>query len=302
MSDYVLTLQRLFDVLTRYRAPTEFVKGWIGSDPFNAISQPNGDMYGLSSIEFAEYIIALLSPKIPLYSTYITNRFIKKALFGVPSTYVKATKEITDDRKWFVYINGLMTNGRICDNNVRCIEEELGRHGCVNAVANETDSVYADFLKSVPFYSGSGLTDATVLVATVLLEKILDPEVDNCVVIAHSHGCQVMGLVLNTIWKLNIEYETKRDFMRKLEVYNFATPTLYYNYVVDELPYIEHIANEYDFVANTSGIGLYDTTRVSTHDGKIVIREGAYGHLFNIHYMAGFKDNFPESQLINHMK
>jgi hypothetical protein len=301
MNNTELILQRVGGLIGRYYVPTMFIKGVVGTHPFNIALQPYGDIYGLSFLELAQYIIALLSPKIPIYSTYITNQFIKKSLFGVPSKYVKAETEITDDRKWFVFINGLMANGRICENNVQCIEKELNRSGCVNAIANETDSVYTDFLKSVPFYSGSGLTDATVLIAALLLEKMLDLEVDHCVVIVHSHGCQVMGLVLDTIRKLNIADETKRNFMRKLDVYNFATPTVDYNYVVDELPYIEHIANEYDFVANLSGIGLFATPE-STHDGKIIVRKEAYGHFFNTYYMAGFKDNFPESQLINHMK
>lgn len=301
MSNKELILQRLSDLIKRYYSPITSVKGVIGNEPLNAIIKPYGDIHGLTVAELVQYAIALLSPKLPIYSTYITNEFIKKSLFGVPSIYIKAETEITEDKRWFVYINGLMTNRRICENNVRCIEEELNRIGCVNAVANETDSVYTDLLKSIPFYSGTGLTDATVLIAGLLLEKLLSPEVEHCVVIAHSHGCQVMGVVLDIIRMVGILDETKRMFMSKLEVYNISTPTIDYYYVIDELPYIEHIANEYDLVANLSGIGMNETQTV-THDGNIIVLKGKFGHFFNTYYMSGFKENFPESRLNEHVK
>jgi len=300
MSDSEIKLSRIRGLIARYYSPVELARGLIGTSPTDVILQPYGDVYGLSVGELIQYMIRLLSPKIPIYSTYIPDGIFKNVLFGTSSEYIRADTEITSDKRWFVYINGLATNKRICESNVMCIERELNRVGCVNAIANETDSIYTDVLKGIPFYSGSGLTDATVLITSLIFEKLLDPEVDRCVVIAHSHGCQVMGLLLAIVHNFNISDDLKRKYMGKLEVYNFATPTLEYNYVVDELPYIEHIANEYDVVANLSGIGLDDSPK-TTHDGTKLIRKGVYGHFFNTYYMEDFKNRFPESKLNDHI-
>ena len=74
------------------------------------------------------------------------------------------------------------------------------------------------------------------------------------------------------------------------------------NYIVDKLPYMEHFANENDFVAKLGCNCNKDIEDIISIDGITFINMNKSGHLLNAHYINNFKTDYPKSKLIEYIK
>ena len=72
--------------------------------------------------------------------------------------------------------------------------------------------------------------------------------------------------------------------------------------LMDKYPYMEHFANEDDFVARLGCNCADDVRQYINIDGPVFIKEGKSGHMFNSHYMNNFSEDFPNSRLNNYIK
>ena len=131
---------------------------------------------------------------------------------------------------------------------------------------------------------------------------LADPTVKKVVLIGHSQGGIIVSLVLDRLFA-----DLPAETVAKLEVYTFGSAAAHFNNPrlslkprskgdVTEtstsepphdrcIPYIEHYANEYDLVPRW-GV-LYNVTQLldNRYCGKVFVRMGATGHMFNQHYM-----------------
>ena len=69
------------------------------------------------------------------------------------------------------------------------------------------------------------------------------------------------------------------------------------SYIKDELPYMEHFANDNDLVAALGCNCAEDVKECVNIDGSIFIVKNKSGHMFNAHYINDFENDYPESKL-----
>ncbi len=89
--------------------------------------------------------------------------------------------------------------------------------------------------------------------------------------------------------------EKVMDRLKKLEIYTFANcaDKMRYVHLTRPIPFMEHFANEFDWVAR---LGILSPLRGDSDatieiDGPVYQQKGEWGHLLNEHYLA-FIDNY----------
>ena len=129
----------------------------------------------------------------------------------------------------------------------------------------------------------------------VVKEALTDPRYKKLVLILHSQGGIVGGMIID--WLLD---EVPQDLLQKLEVYTFGNAANHFNnphrYALDvrhktedvlppeskAIRHIEHYANHGDFV---SVWGVLNFIKLSSrYMGRLFVRQGS-GHQLNQHYL-----------------
>jgi len=190
------------------------------------------------------------------------------------------------NNEYWLFINGMGTTQDIHNINHEYLKKVFDRP--INCVYNTTDSIFVDFIECVIDRETEVLTEPSLTTVVYILNALY--RYDKLVVIAHSQGCLIISQVLATLKKLNIDI----NLIKKMEIYAFGNTASKMEYVVETYPYLETIANEYDFFSkfgnNVKNNKLQNSLKV---DGNIYVANNKYGHLLNIHYINSFDKSLP---------
>ncbi|MCJ1415739.1 hypothetical protein MMC32_002072 [Xylographa parallela] len=194
---------------------------------------------------------------------------------------------VNHEHERWLFINGCITGHRGLQLNVNRLAKTFGRP--VTGIHNQTYGLVADLLECLVQRCLAFNTMDVRVAYDYTKACLLDPTIDKVVLIAHSQGGIIASLVLDSLYA-----DLPCAIISKLEVYTFGSAASHFNdphlsrapaatkYCV---PHIEHYVNEMDLVPRW-GV-LYNVCQVldNKYCGKIFVRMGASGHLFNQHYM-----------------
>lgn len=235
--------------------------------------------------------------KLPFYCPNWVPFTIKKIFFGENSTYLPTDNEYDEDGICMVFINGIISNRQLIELNRKDLGLLFNRS--INVIHNVTDSIFTDLVESAVGKNTNELTEASTLALYTVCKKLLDKNIKKLVIICYSQGTIIAANVLNNLSKLGLD---EKEYLEKLEFYCFANCATKMNYIQDKLPYMEHFANENDFVAKLGCNCNKDIEDIISIDGIKFIKMNKSGHLFNTHYINNFKINYPESKLLKYIK
>ncbi|KAF2146735.1 uncharacterized protein K452DRAFT_282924 [Aplosporella prunicola CBS 121167] len=236
---------------------------------------------------FIVYCVTAICLNIPIW--WIVNGF-DPTVQSQPK--IASDKEHPDE--YWIFINGVSVGRYWLQANVDRLAKIFGRP--VTGIHNPTNGMIFDLIQCMVErnfgYSTQDVRDAYKLVK----EALMDEKRKKVMLILHSQGGIQGGLIVD--WLLA---EMPGDIMRKLEVYTFGCAANHFNnphrssgrLKDDEaaqrshskhkvIRYIEHYANDSDFVANW---GILNFAHIANRFmGRLLQREGM-GHLLNQHYL-----------------
>tara|TARA_Y100000816_G_scaffold291175_1_gene281734 strand:- start:986 stop:1861 length:876 start_codon:yes stop_codon:yes gene_type:complete len=273
---------------------TSIVGNRFFSNFFDSNSEMNKSNWDfMNTLKFISDIFII---KIPLYCPKWVPYSIRIIFFGDNSRYY-ADNEESQNGECMIFLNGILYNDITIKQTQSILKNMFNRP--INILKNASDSIISDIIESLVGKFTQELDEASTIALYTICNKLLDEKIDKLIIICHSQGSIIMSNVLKNLYKLGLN---KQEYMKKLEIYSFATCATKMNYVVDELPYMEHFANDNDFVANLGCNCADDIKHLITIDGKINIKRDKSGHMFNTHYINNFSNDFPESKLLTYVK
>lgn len=249
-----------------------------------------------SFIKFCKLCSDLFLIKLPISSPSWIPNCLRLIIFGQNSKYIPNSQEIDNSGNCFIYINGILSNEDVVRSNQKQLELLLKKP--INIIHNVTDSLIMDLLECIIGRETEDLTEASTITLYTICTKLLDDNINKIILICHSQGTIIVAKVIRSLKKLGLN---KRKYLEKLEIYAFASCASKMNYIMDELPYMEHFANENDFVAKLGCNRPEEISKYISIDGTIFIIKNKSGHMFNSHYINNFKEDYPNSKLINYM-
>jgi hypothetical protein len=195
-------------------------------------------------------------------------------------------------------------------------------------IQNSTDSLWIDLYECAlgkEWYKKTSNTEAARIAFPAIYDALKDPEKKRVVVICHSQGTIIMGIVLHALEALAVTpvpaaaarglesflgappapiyvFQDEmpldpKDFdpltpeeWAKLEVYFFATCANDVRYHARPqggrpVPWIEHFGNERDLVARLGMLAPNAENERVHIEGPLYVRCDAYGHLLNKDYL-----------------
>lgn len=273
---------------------TSIVGNRFFSNFFDSNSEMNKSNWDfMNTLKFISDIFII---KIPLYCPKWVPYSIRIIFFGDNSRYY-ADNEESQNGECMIFLNGILYNDITIKQTQSILKNMFNRP--INILKNASDSIISDIIETLVGKFTQELDEASTIALYTICNKLLDEKIDKLIIICHSQGSIIMSNVLKNLYKLGLN---KQEYMKKLEIYSFATCATKMNYVVDELPYMEHFANDNDFVANLGCNCADDIKHLITIDGKINIKRDKSGHMFNTHYINNFSNDFPESKLLTYVK
>ena len=273
---------------------TSIVGNRFFSNFFDSNSEMNKSNWDfMNTLKFISDIFII---KIPLYCPKWVRYSIRIIFFGDNSRYY-ADNEESQNGECMIFLNGILYNDITIKQTQSILKNMFNRP--INILKNASDSIISDIIETLVGKFTQELDEASTIALYTICNKLLDEKIDKLIIICHSQGSIIMSNVLKNLYKLGLN---KQEYMKKLEIYSFATCATKMNYVVDELPYMEHFANDNDFVANLGCNCADDIKHLITIDGKINIKRDKSGHMFNTHYINNFSNDFPESKLLTYVK
>ena len=246
-------------------------------------------------IKLLQLISDLFLVKLPINCPSWIPNPIKKLFFGENSKYLPA-KEEYEDGICIIYLNGILSNKELIELNRQELSKIFNRK--INVLHNVTDSLISDLIECLIGKTTEDLTEASTVTLYTLSNKLLNPKIKKVIFVCHSQGTIIISNVLKNLHKLGLD---KKEYLEKLEIYAFANCSTKMNYIIDELPYMEHFANSNDFVACLGCNCSEKLKDIISIDGKIFIKEKS-GHMFNSHYIDNFVEDYPESKLNQYIK
>ncbi|KAG5302032.1 hypothetical protein I7I48_02231 [Histoplasma ohiense] len=200
--------------------------------------------------------------------------------------------------RW-IFVNGVMVGNQGLRNNCDRLSKTFGRP--ITGIHNPTYGLLWDLLECLFQRSFAYDTYSTRYTYDYLKRSLTDPTVHKVVLIAHSQGGIIVSMALDLLFT-----DLSAENMAKLEVYTFGSAASHFNNPMraiqtvttpistSPLPqnrsskgvirHIEHYVNGEDIVPQW-GV-LYNVRLTKTrYSGKVFIRKGATGHMFNQHYL-----------------
>ncbi|KAL2178332.1 uncharacterized protein P884DRAFT_197955 [Thermothelomyces heterothallicus CBS 202.75] len=119
---------------------------------------------------------------------------------------------------------------------------------------------------------------------------------DKVVMIAHSQGCMILRLALQTLVReIGKDSDRTRAMRERLRVFTFGNPSLDWRVVVDGTEeslsdyamITEHFAHQTDFVAVLGVVGHRDDQDSGYDKDSVFYSKKGKGHLFGAHYPLG---------------
>ncbi len=261
---------------------------------YNSKSELNKNYWSITKI--FELLTNFIFIKLPIHSPSWLPTSIKTIFFGSNSKYIKNSVETDPSGNCFIYINGIMSNEFVVLLNKFELEKLLNKP--INIIHNVTDSLIMDLTECLIGKETDDLTEASTVALYTICSKLLDKNIQKVIIIAHSQGTIIIAKVLNSLYKLGLN---KIQYLNKLEIYCFANCASNMKYIKFNLPYMEHFANEHDFVAKLGCNCPKELNSVISIDGKIMINKNNYGHMLNTHYLNNFSNNYYQSRLNNYI-
>ncbi|KAM5349823.1 hypothetical protein ACJ41O_006328 [Fusarium nematophilum] len=221
-----------------------------------------------------------------------------------PPTYVSTLGDSPSKEKW-LFINGIANEfvwfQRSCDK----IRDTFKRE--VKGIYNRSDGILWDFIECCGEHSAVGLKGVNALIertpsskaAQEALERELKDALrsapDKVVMIAHSQGCLLLRLALQSLVNENPNgSQNRRAMKKKLRVFTFGNPSIDWRVIAgteqslsEYANVTEHFAHEADFVAMLGVVTHRDDPDSGyVRDSVFYSKEGR-GHLFGAHYPLG---------------
>lgn len=247
-----------------------------------------------SIIDILQGFLKNIFPKVPFHCPSWMPAILRYMFFGNNSIYLPSAPELHDN-VCVIFLNGILTNRKVANSNRQALSELL--HRPVNVLHNATDSLLCDVIECLLGKTNDDLTEASLVVLHTLCKKLLDPQIEKLVVVAHSQGTIVIANALRNLHRLGLN---KSVYLQKLELYCFSNCASQMKYVVNDLPYIESFANTDDLVARLGCHCATDIKHLIHIDGATHFAEKS-GHLFNEHYINTFQKDYPNSRLLHHI-
>ncbi|AEO59315.1 hypothetical protein MYCTH_2128368 [Thermothelomyces thermophilus ATCC 42464] len=119
---------------------------------------------------------------------------------------------------------------------------------------------------------------------------------DKVVMIAHSQGCMILRLALQTlVQEISKDSNRTREMRERLRVFTFGNPSIDWRVVVDGTEdslsnyamITEHFAHQTDFVAVLGVVGHRDDRDSGYDKDSVFYTKKGKGHLFGAHYPLG---------------
>ena len=245
-----------------------------------------------SFIKLCKLLSDIFLMKLPFSAPSWVPKYTKMILFGENSRYIPNSTEIDYSGNCFLYVNGIMSNHDVVITNKNELEDLLKRP--INIIHNVTDSLIMDLIESLIGKETDDLTEASTIALYTVCNKLLDDNIKKVIIICHSQGTIIVAKVMQSLSKLGLD---KQKYLKKLEIYAFASCASNMTYIVDELPYMEHFANDNDFVAK---LGCNCPSQIKQYisiDGETFVVKNKSGHMFNTHYIDNFANDYPKSKL-----
>jgi len=213
----------------------------------------------------------------------------------------------------WLFINGVLTKCAVAQLNAAYLAYLF--HRPITLIQNSTGGMFGDLLESALDKAWGRTREASTAAFPVVYDALKDPGKERVVLIAHSQGTIVAGVVLRFMellvarpGRLGIFQAEPEDIypdqmplnpadfepltpqeIAKLEVYCLANCATTMRYVTTHegraVPWIESYGNEFDIVARL-GVLAPNAARRGVHiDGPRYARKQAWGHLLNDYYL-----------------
>ncbi|OAX78856.1 hypothetical protein ACJ72_06830 [Emergomyces africanus] len=203
--------------------------------------------------------------------------------------------DVRNGERW-IFVNGMMVGNRGLKNNCDRLSQTFGR--AITGIHNPTNGLLFDIIECIFQRSFAYNTYSTRYTYDHLKHCLIDPAVHKVVLIAHSQGGIIASMALDLLFT-----EIPPVNMAKLEVYTFGSAASHFNNPMrviyppifnspttpnrrskGVIRYIEHYVNGEDIVPRW-GV-MYNVRSAKTrYAGKVFVRNGATGHMFNQHYL-----------------
>ena len=261
----------------------------------NKSSKLNIEYWNIEEIILILYNFFLI--KLPFHCPSWMPNIIKTIFFGTNSKYIKNDKELDKNNNCFIFINGVLGTEKLV--NYSKLKLELLLDKPINVLFNASDTLIIDLIEALIGKNTEQLTEASTIALYTICSKLLDENINKLIIIAYSQGTIIIAKVLNSLHKLGLN---KEKYLSKLEIYCFSNCASNMKYLNNNLPYMEHFANENDFVAKLGCNCPKKIQNLISIDGKIFINKNGTGHMLNSHYLNNFSYNYPLSKLNNYIK
>ncbi|KAF2418453.1 hypothetical protein EJ08DRAFT_666199 [Tothia fuscella] len=250
--------------------------------------------------------VCIFTPVVPLWAfivycaSFLTfNHLVCRYILNKGKHKLESDVGVKDASKhqteYWIYLNGVSVGADWLQANCDRLSHTFGRR--IVGILNPTDGIIFDLIQCMVqrnlSYSTSDVRDAYQLIK----EALLNEEYSKVVFILHSQGGIEGGLVVD--WLLD---EIPQDRLQRLEVYTFGNAANHFNNPhrslasaensmtlntennrpTKALRYVEHYANDGDFVAQ---FGVLNFTQVSNRFMGRVFKSPNSGHLLNMHYL-----------------
>ncbi|WAO97116.1 Hypothetical protein NCS54_01482500 [Fusarium falciforme] len=243
-----------------------------------------------------------------------------------PPTYLSRLgggSESPPNEKW-LFINGIANEfvwfQRSCDK----IRDTFQRE--VKGIYNRSDGILWDLIECCGEHSAAGSENALIertqssKAAQESLERELSDALwpidrsapDKVVMIAHSQGCLLLRLALQTLVKENPRgsrrgSQRRRDMKERLRVFTFGNPSIDWRVIggtgqslSEYTNATEHFAHKVDFVAMLGVVTHRDDQNSGYDKDSVFYSKEGRAHLFGAHYPLGAEsyDNGVKSKLL----
>ncbi|KAL8823813.1 MAG: hypothetical protein Q9191_005530 [Dirinaria sp. TL-2023a] len=245
-----------------------------------------------------------LSPLSPSAQGRKHVRFIPSQMDPLSATDTEAAREsplklfVKDAGVLFTLLQWLPHSG--LQKNIDCLSEIFGRP--IIGIHNKTYGMIADVLECLVQRDFSYNTMDVRVTYDYLKACLCDPTIHKIILIAHSQGGIIVCMALDHLFA-----DLPRDVFSKLELYTFGSAASHCNNPLSVpkppkdaseankgrcIRYIEHYCNEYDMIARWGPLYNITTVLDNRYCGRVFVRMGATGHLFNQHYLDAM---FPQA-------
>jgi hypothetical protein len=266
------------------------------------------------------FLADILVPSLPREPSVFVPPLVQRRIWH-PSRVLQRPDHIGSytshpDEAWF-FINGILTNDALAQTNAAYLAYLF--HRPITLIQNSTGGAVEDLVECALDKAWGFTGEAARKAFPVIYDALKDPAKRRVVLVAHSQGTIIAGVLLRFMRLLMEPAAVAEadlvgaagpeevplgdllldpgDFapltveeVGKLEVYCFANCATSMRYLGQgpdgPVPWIESFGNQFDVVARLGVLAPHPAARGVRIDGPRYQRLGAWGHLLNEYYLA----------------